>query len=218
MSVHPMNAPRPRKRIRAEDLQEQAPEPTSMPVATDQDADGAGGRSGKRPKKRNPRRKPLGDYDVGYGKPPKQHRFKPGQSGNAKGRPKGQRNALTLIREILQRPVKITRNGKQVVIPSYLVAYEQLMQKAMRGDPKAMTELHKLARDLGIIAPEPEETEETPQALSESDLRAYASLQVDLMRDEGLNDAAIAKALTAQGLGNFVAELLRSGAGEPDEA
>ncbi|MEJ1933767.1 hypothetical protein WDZ92_26495, partial [Nostoc sp. NIES-2111] len=103
-------------------------------------------------------------------------------------------------------------------IPSYLVAYEQLMQKAMRGDPKAMTELHKLARDLGIIAPEPEETEETPQTLSDSDLRAYASLQVDLMRDEGLNDAAIAKALTAQGLGNFVAELLRSGAGEPDEA
>ena len=28
-------------------------------------------------------------YDVGYGKPPKKHRFRKGQSGNARGRPKG---------------------------------------------------------------------------------------------------------------------------------
>ena len=29
------------------------------------------------------------DYEVGYGKPPKHTRFKKGQSGNPKGRPKG---------------------------------------------------------------------------------------------------------------------------------
>ena len=29
-----------------------------------------------------------GDYEVGYGKPPKHSRFKPGQSGNPKGRPR----------------------------------------------------------------------------------------------------------------------------------
>ena len=28
------------------------------------------------------------DYEIGYGKPPKQTRFKPGQSGNPRGRPK----------------------------------------------------------------------------------------------------------------------------------
>lgn len=29
------------------------------------------------------------DYRVGYGRPPRRHRLKPGQSGNPKGRPKG---------------------------------------------------------------------------------------------------------------------------------
>lgn len=33
-------------------------------------------------------------YDVGYGKPPPAHRFKPGQSGNPRGRRKGSKNKL----------------------------------------------------------------------------------------------------------------------------
>jgi hypothetical protein len=43
-------------------------------------------------KKRTPRERPSlqaqksDDYDVGYGKPPVHSRFKPGQSGNSKGR------------------------------------------------------------------------------------------------------------------------------------
>lgn len=32
-------------------------------------------------------------YDVGYAKPPVGTRFKPGQSGNPKGRPRGQRTS-----------------------------------------------------------------------------------------------------------------------------
>lgn len=28
------------------------------------------------------------DYEVGYKRPPREHQFKPGQSGNPKGRPK----------------------------------------------------------------------------------------------------------------------------------
>ncbi len=34
------------------------------------------------------------DYEIGYGKPPKHTRFKKGQCGNPKGRPKGARNRL----------------------------------------------------------------------------------------------------------------------------
>jgi hypothetical protein len=42
-----------------------------------------------------------GDYEVGYGKPPRETRFAKGQSGNPRGRPSGAKNFATLLREAL---------------------------------------------------------------------------------------------------------------------
>ena len=38
-----------------------------------------------------------GDYAVGYGRPPKATQFKPGRSGNPRGRPKGAKSEDTMI-------------------------------------------------------------------------------------------------------------------------
>ena len=64
--------------------------------------------------KRKPPRDP-GDapYEIGYCKPPKHTRFKPGQSGHPSGRPRGQRNFRTAVREALQEKVTIREGERQ---------------------------------------------------------------------------------------------------------
>ncbi|MDH3668977.1 MAG: DUF5681 domain-containing protein [Paracoccaceae bacterium] len=65
-------------------------------------------------------------YEVGYAKPPKDTRFKPGQSGNPRGRPKGAKNkrpALNeermknLILDEAYRSIKVRDGVRQVTIP-----------------------------------------------------------------------------------------------------
>ena len=52
------------------------------------------------------------NYDVGYGRPPLQHRFRKGHSGNPKGKIQGQRTLKTELAEELQARITVTENGK----------------------------------------------------------------------------------------------------------
>jgi hypothetical protein len=78
-------------------------------------------------------------YDTGYGKPPRQHQFRPGQSGNRKGRPKGVKNTVTLLREILDRKVE-ARTGSTVRKISVREAMlTRFAESALKGDTKSAT-------------------------------------------------------------------------------
>ena len=49
---------------------------------------------------------------IGYGRPPVHSRFKPGQSGNPRGRPKGSLNFETDLKRTLQAPVTLNEWGQ----------------------------------------------------------------------------------------------------------
>ena len=80
----------------------------------------------------------LDDYKVGYSKPPIATRFKPGQSGNPKGRPKGIRPVGAVLQDIIQQKVAVTEGGKTRRLPALEVMLRRLANDAMRSDQKAI--------------------------------------------------------------------------------
>ena len=84
-------------------------------------------------------------YEVGKGKPPKATRFKPGQSGNPKGRPKSRKNFATEVEEILSAPVSVTENGCTRVVTSRKATLLRLRKKALEGDGRAMDRFLELS-------------------------------------------------------------------------
>jgi hypothetical protein len=78
-----------------------------------------------------------GDYAVGYGRPPPSTQFKPGQSGNPKGRPKGSINLATALDRALRERVTVVERGKQKSITKLEAAAKQLANKAATGDLRA---------------------------------------------------------------------------------
>ena len=79
----------------------------------------------------------MSEYEIGFGKPPVHSRFKPGQSGNPKGRPRGARGLKAEFRRELDELVEITENGKVLKLPKRRVVIKALIAKAANKDVRA---------------------------------------------------------------------------------
>lgn len=97
---------------------------------------------------------PPGDYEIGYGKPPRHTRFKPGQSGNPNGRKKGVRTFKTVLEEELYRPVSVQEGGKQRMRPILSVILRQALAKAAKGETRALMPIIPLVQRAGLIGGE----------------------------------------------------------------
>lgn len=92
-------------------------------------------------------KRPDEDYEVGRGKPPKQHRFKPGRSGNPRGRPHG-RHQEPPYDAVLGRQVAIRDNGVVRRVSAAEAFLLQLAKRGMEGDPVAARAAIKAMEDL----------------------------------------------------------------------
>lgn len=120
-----------------------------------------------------------GDYHVGYRKPPKETRFKPGQSGNPKGRPKGIKNLATDLEEELQEKILVTEGGKQQETTKQRAMLKSLFAKALKGDTRAVGVLINL-----IIGLEQTRKPDRPvEALAEEDLEILRSYRERILSE-----------------------------------
>ena len=84
------------------------------------------------------------DYTVGYGKPLMKRRFKPTQSGNRRGRPRGSKNRKTIVREIMNEMHTVTeddRRRRRSTLELMLLAFRN---RAAEGNVRAFRAYKKL--------------------------------------------------------------------------
>lgn len=91
------------------------------------------------------------DYEVGYKKPPKASRFKPGESGNPKGKQKGKKGLKTDLAAALDAKQTIRVNDKPFTGRRQELLLTTLAIRAAAGDLKAaQTLLPLIVQVLGI--------------------------------------------------------------------
>ena len=83
-------------------------------------------------------------YDIGYGKPPEKSRFKKGETGNPKGRPKGTRNLASLLNAALDEKVIVNENGRKRKVTKLEASLKQVVNRATTGDLPSMRLLLQL--------------------------------------------------------------------------
>ena len=84
------------------------------------------------------------DYQVGYRRPPVEYRFKPGQSGNPKGRPRKTQDIASILERVLDTRVPIQENGRRRIVTMREAVIRGLVNDAARREPKALGMLFAL--------------------------------------------------------------------------
>lgn len=76
------------------------------------------------------------NYKVGRGKPPKEHQFKPGRSGNPSGRPKKKKTFIDHVAKEFGRKVEVTEGGRRKRYTIAELVVRQTATAALKGGPR----------------------------------------------------------------------------------
>lgn len=88
------------------------------------------------------------DYEVGYCKPPKSGQFKPGISGNSKGRPKLIKDLNSDILEEMQEIITITEGNSTKKMTKQRALIKRITANALNGNIASIKLLTSMIKSL----------------------------------------------------------------------
>src|SRR5450755_1984803 len=91
------------------------------------------------------------DGKVGYKHPPVKSQFRKGQSGNPRGRRKGQRNLAAVLADVLCQTVTVKQAGKAQLMTKGEALIQMLLTKAHHGDGRAIKAMFLFTEKIGRI-------------------------------------------------------------------
>jgi hypothetical protein len=119
------------------------------------------------------------NYAVGYGKPPHHTQFKPGQSGNPKGRPKSRASFRSLLEKRLYQTTKVKVGGDVRNIVVLEAAVMRLVQALVQAPTDKVINILKFV--MPLLACETSQTSEWDfSRLSDEELDLLISLYAKL--------------------------------------
>ena len=77
-------------------------------------------------------------YEVGYRNPPKHSQFKPGQSGNVRGRPAGTKNLKTDLLEELSEKIAVREGSSTRQVTKQRGLVKSLVARGLKGNERAI--------------------------------------------------------------------------------
>lgn len=87
----------------------------------------------------------MSDYEIGYGRPPKQHRFKPGNQAARSKKGRSRKSSALSMPEIIEKALRtrrtIKRGGELIEMGVAEILVERLVQMMTTGNPRDMTSI-----------------------------------------------------------------------------
>jgi hypothetical protein len=113
---------------------------------------------------------------VGYCKPPVSDQFKPGQSGNPKGRPKGRKSPALVIADLFSRKITILEGGKKKKVSQMEALGRRVLNDGLKGNAKATDQALTLLKIMSSLQSDSAQKDDGTLPDASADLRAVQAL------------------------------------------
>ena len=112
------------------------------------------------------------EFEVGYKKPPKAPRFKPGVSGNPRGRGSKTLNLKTDLQQELAERIPIREGDRSLRVSKQRALLKAMLAKALKGDVRAANVVLQLIAK--VITPD-KESDPAAEIISDDELAIVES-------------------------------------------